>query len=60
MCHARLSKVICMPDVSTLYRVPLLLEENGVFSFLTTRLNLILKHNYDQSRMIRWRDLAER
>ena len=27
------SKVICMPDVKTLYRVPLLLEENGVFSF---------------------------
>jgi CTP synthase (UTP-ammonia lyase) len=49
-----------MPDVKTLYRVPLLLEENGVFNFLTARLNLTFKSNYDQSFMIRWRDLIER
>jgi CTP synthase (UTP-ammonia lyase) len=49
-----------MPDVKTLYRVPLLLEESGVFNFLSTRLNLTLKANYDQSFMIKWRDLSER
>jgi CTP synthase (UTP-ammonia lyase) len=53
-------KVICIPDVKTLYRVPLLLEENNVFTFLSTRLNLIEKLNYDRSLMIKWRDLAER
>ena len=49
-----------MPDVKTLYRVPLILEENGVFNFLLTRLSLALKQNYDQSFMTRWQDLIER
>ncbi len=49
-----------MPDVKTLYRVPLLLEQDGVFNFLLTRLHLTLKPNYDPSFMIRWRDLIER
>jgi CTP synthase (UTP-ammonia lyase) len=53
-------KVICIPDVKTLYRVPLLLEENGVFTYLTSRLHLVQKSNYDRSLMIKWRDLAER
>ncbi|CAF1524764.1 unnamed protein product, partial [Rotaria sordida] len=44
----------------TLFRVPLLMEENGVFHFLSSRLHLIPKSNYDQSLMIKWRDLAER
>jgi CTP synthase (UTP-ammonia lyase) len=49
-----------MPDVKTLYRVPLLLEENGVFNFLSARLNLTLKASYDHSLMVKWRDLIER
>lgn len=53
-------KVICVADVKTLYRVPLLLEENGVFTYLSSRLHLVPKPNYDRSLMIRWRDLAER
>jgi CTP synthase len=53
-------KVIGVPDMTTLYRVPLALEEHGVFKFLTVRLNLMLKPDYDRSLMIRWRDLAER
>lgn len=55
-----LFKVICIPDVPTLYRVPLLLEETGVFTFLSTRLHLRAKPNYDRSLMARWRDLTER
>jgi CTP synthase (UTP-ammonia lyase) len=55
-----LIKVICIPDVKTLYRVPLLLEENGVFNFLSTRLHLVQKVDYDRSLMIKWRDLTER
>lgn len=49
-----------MPDVKTLYRVPLILEENSLFTFLSTRLHLTLKTNYDQSFMTRWKDLIER
>ena len=55
-----LLKVIGVPDVTTLYRVPLALDESGVFNFLTGRLNLVLKSDYDRSLMVRWRDLAER
>ena len=53
-------QVICVSDVKTLYRVPLLLEENHVFNFLSTRLHLSPKPNYDRSLMIKWRDLTER
>jgi CTP synthase (UTP-ammonia lyase) len=49
-----------MPDVKTLYRVPVLLEENGVFNFLSERLHLTLKSSYDQTLMVQWRDLIER
>ncbi|CAF0821909.1 unnamed protein product [Rotaria sordida] len=59
-CQVDKDHVICMPDVKTLFRVPLLLQENGMFNFLSTRLNLTLKNNYDQSLMIKWRELIER
>ncbi|CAF1091667.1 unnamed protein product, partial [Didymodactylos carnosus] len=53
-------QVICVPDVKTLYRVPLLLEENEISKYLASRLNLQLKHDYDRSLMIKWKDLTER
>ena len=53
-------KVICIADVKTLYRVPLLLEEAGIFKYLSNQLHLALKSDYDHSMMIRWRDLTER
>ncbi|CAF4100759.1 unnamed protein product [Rotaria sordida] len=59
-CQVDKDHVICIPDVKTLFRVPLLMEENGVFHFLSSRLHLIPKSNYDQSLMIKWRDLTER
>ncbi|CAF2980985.1 unnamed protein product [Rotaria socialis] len=59
-CQVDKEHVICIPDVKTLFRVPLLMEENGVFNFLSTRLHLMPKSNYDRSLMIKWRDLAER
>ncbi|CAF0817313.1 unnamed protein product [Adineta ricciae] len=59
-CQVDKDHVICVPDVKTLYRVPLLLEENGVFNFLSARLHLTPKSNYDRSLMIKWRDLTER
>lgn len=36
------------------------MEENEVFTFLSSRLHLTPKSNYDRSLMIKWRDLAER
>ncbi|CAF3647882.1 unnamed protein product [Rotaria socialis] len=59
-CQVEKEHVICIPDVNTLYRVPVLLQETGVFNFLSTRLGLTLKCNYDQSMMIKWRELIER
>ncbi|CAF0817999.1 unnamed protein product [Adineta steineri] len=59
-CQVEKEHVICIPDVKTLYRVPILLEETGVFNFLSTRLHLTQKSNYDRSLMIKWRDLTER
>ena len=53
-------KVICIADVKTLYRVPLLLEEAGIFNYLSSQLHLSLKSDCDHSMMVRWRDLTER
>lgn len=55
-----LFQVVCVSDVKTLYRVPLLLEDNQIFQFLSKRLHLAPKANYDRSLMVRWRDLTER
>ncbi|CAF1492340.1 unnamed protein product, partial [Didymodactylos carnosus] len=58
-CHVDKEQVICVPDVKTLYRVPLLLEENEISKYLASRLNLQFKPDYDRSLMVKWRDLTE-
>lgn len=59
LCFSSL-KVICIADVKTLYRVPLLLEEAGIFNYVSSQLHLTLKSDRDHSMMARWRDLTER
>ncbi|KAL7981226.1 hypothetical protein Chor_005460, partial [Crotalus horridus] len=39
-CHVEPEQVICVHDVSSIYRVPLLLEEQGVVDYFRHRLNL--------------------
>uniref|UniRef100_A0A671WRY3 CTP synthase n=1 Tax=Sparus aurata TaxID=8175 RepID=A0A671WRY3_SPAAU len=39
-CHVEPTQVICVQDVSSVYRVPLLLEDQGVVSYFCQRLNL--------------------
>lgn len=39
-CHVAPGQVICIHDLSSIYHVPLLMEQNGVVEFLNTRLQL--------------------
>jgi len=60
LCDVDKEQVICIPDVKTLYRVPLLLEEHGASKYLATRLNLQLKPDFDRSLMGKWQELTDR
>ncbi|CAB1333719.1 unnamed protein product [Coregonus sp. 'balchen'] len=39
-CHVEPTQVICVADVSSIYRVPLLLEDQGVVGYICQRLDL--------------------
>lgn len=60
-CHVAPEQVICMPDLSSIYHVPIQMEADGVLTFLKERLQLnvpspsVVRHT-----MSRWRDLAYR
>lgn len=58
-CHVAPEQVICIPDLSSIYHVPLEMEANGVLAFLNDRLQLGLTGNTKQS-LQRWRELANR
>nr|CAG4645467.1 EOG090X04HX [Lynceus sp. MCZ IZ 141354] len=57
-CHVEPEQVICVHDCSSIYRVPLILEEQKVVQYFTKRLHL----NITKPRkfMWQWKDLAER
>lgn len=60
-CHVQPEQVFSIHDVSSLYRVPLLLHEQGVSKFLMEKLQLQINGSPLESRMMmRWRDLADR
>ncbi|MGH0185082.1 UNVERIFIED_CONTAM: hypothetical protein FKN15_016805 [Acipenser sinensis] len=58
-CHVEPEQVICVHDVSSIYRVPLLLEEQGVINYFCHRLNLPIE---PQPRRIltKWKEMADR
>uniref|UniRef100_A0A6B2E6L6 CTP synthase n=1 Tax=Phlebotomus kandelakii TaxID=1109342 RepID=A0A6B2E6L6_9DIPT len=58
-CHVATKQVICIHDLSSIYHVPLLMEEHNVVEFLIERLQLNVP-NPRNSLMTRWRDLANR
>uniref|UniRef100_A0A1Q3F2K6 CTP synthase n=1 Tax=Culex tarsalis TaxID=7177 RepID=A0A1Q3F2K6_CULTA len=58
-CHVAPEQVICIHDLSSIYHVPLLMDESGVIDFLSERLQLNLPVRPAQF-MQSWRDLAER
>lgn len=60
-CHVEPQQVLSIHDVSSIYRVPILLQEQGVSSHLIDRLKLAkLASPHAGNIMIRWRDLADR
>lgn len=59
-CHVAPEQVICIHDLSSIYHVPLLMEEAGVIDFLNERLQLNLPLPRPVRFMQSWRDLAER
>ncbi|KAK3098119.1 hypothetical protein FSP39_016291 [Pinctada imbricata] len=59
-CHVKPQQVFSIHDVSSLYRVPLLLQEQGVSQYLIERLDLKLQSPGSGHWMARWKDLADR
>lgn len=49
-----------MPDVASIYRVPLMLEDQKVVEFFASRLNLPLPTPRPRKFLMKWRDLADR
>ncbi|XP_052892155.1 CTP synthase [Anopheles moucheti] len=59
-CHVSPNQVICIHDLSSIYHVPLLMEQSGVIDILKERLHLNLPTPRPANFMQSWRDLAER
>lgn len=59
-CHVAPEQVICVHDLSSIYHVPLLMDQSGVMKFLTERLQLNIPIGRPEKPLSRWRDLARR
>ncbi|XP_063810699.1 CTP synthase 1 isoform X3 [Pseudophryne corroboree] len=58
-CHVEPQQVICVHDVSSLYRVPLLLEEQGVVEYFRQRLDLTIGRQ-PRRLLMKWKEMADR
>lgn len=52
-------QVICVHDVSSIYRVPLLLEEQGVVDYFRHRLDLPIERQPRRT-LMKWKEMADR
>lgn len=52
-------QVICVHDVSSIYRVPLLLEDQGVVGFFCQRLDLPVEMRA-RKMLTKWKEMSER
>ncbi|KAL0271139.1 UNVERIFIED_CONTAM: hypothetical protein PYX00_008331 [Menopon gallinae] len=59
-CHVPPNQVICIHDLSSIYRVPLLMESQGIVSFFKERLQLDIKLPLPKRFMSKWKLLAAR
>ncbi|XP_012268722.2 CTP synthase [Athalia rosae] len=59
-CHVAPEQVITIHDLSSIYRVPLLMESQKIIEFLNDRLQLNITMPRPRHFMRKWRDLAER
>ncbi|KAF7665342.1 hypothetical protein LDENG_00146380 [Lucifuga dentata] len=58
-CHVEPTQVICVHDVSSVYRVPLLLEDQGVVSYFCQRLNLLMEVRA-RNMLYKWKEMSDR
>uniref|UniRef100_A0A665TFY6 CTP synthase n=1 Tax=Echeneis naucrates TaxID=173247 RepID=A0A665TFY6_ECHNA len=58
-CHVEPEQVICVQDVSSIYRVPLLLEDQGVVSYLSRRLNMPIESR-PRKMLTKWKEMSDR
>ncbi|KAG7191154.1 hypothetical protein KM043_007178 [Ampulex compressa] len=59
-CHVAPEQVITIHDLPSIYRVPLLMENQGVIEFLTNRLQLNIDMPRPRYFMRKWKNLADR
>lgn len=59
-CHVAPDQVITIHDLSSIYRVPLLMVNQGVIEFLNDRLQLHINMPRPRNFMRKWKDLADR
>lgn len=59
-CHVPPEQVIDVHDCKSIYRVPVLLSNQGIVSFFSKRLQLEIKSRKPRHFMMQWRELAER
>uniref|UniRef100_A0A9J7Y0E9 CTP synthase n=2 Tax=Cyprinus carpio TaxID=7962 RepID=A0A9J7Y0E9_CYPCA len=58
-CHVEPEQVICVHDVSSIYRVPLLLENQGVVGYFCRRLNLPIETK-PRKMLAKWKEMSDR
>lgn len=52
-------QVICVHDVTSIYRVPLLLEDQGVVGYLSSRLNMPIETK-SRTMLTKWKEMSDR
>uniref|UniRef100_A0A672MME4 CTP synthase n=1 Tax=Sinocyclocheilus grahami TaxID=75366 RepID=A0A672MME4_SINGR len=58
-CHVEPEQVICIHDVSSIYRVPLLLEDQGIVDYFCGRLNLLIEMR-PRTMLTKWKEMSDR
>ncbi|XP_056618278.1 CTP synthase 1b [Triplophysa dalaica] len=58
-CHVEPEQVICIHDVSSLYRVPLLLEDQGIVDYFCRRLDLPVEMR-QRKMLTKWKEMSDR
>ncbi|XP_037033867.1 CTP synthase-like isoform X2 [Bradysia coprophila] len=59
-CDVATEQVICIPDLSSIYHVPLIMDEHNIIDFLKDRLKLDIKSPRPVKYLQQWRDLAKK
>uniref|UniRef100_A0A6Q2XGL6 CTP synthase n=1 Tax=Esox lucius TaxID=8010 RepID=A0A6Q2XGL6_ESOLU len=58
-CHVEPEQVICVVDVTSIYRVPILLEDQGVMGYFCRRLDLPIETR-PRKMLTKWKEMSDR